>query len=126
VKYLLDSNIIIAAIMATDPHLYDHMAQCDEGDIATSAIAYGEVAHGSALGKPPPMAMLEQFFDVVDVLPFDREAGRACASLPFMRGSYDRLIAAHALSLGLTVVTANVRDFADIPGLKVENWTLPL
>ena len=44
--------------------------------------------------------------------------------LPFKRGSYDRLIAAHALSLGLTVVTGNTKHFADVPGLKVENWTV--
>ena len=44
--------------------------------------------------------------------------------LPFKRGSFDRLIGAHALSLGLTLITANQRHFADMPGLKVENWTI--
>ena len=57
------------------------------------------------------------------LLPFDEAAVRAYAALPFRRGSFDRLIAAHALALDLTLVTSNVRDFADIPGLLVENWT---
>ncbi|MFZ1368469.1 MAG: VapC toxin family PIN domain ribonuclease, partial [Sphingorhabdus sp.] len=43
---------------------------------------------------------------------------------PFKRGNFDRLIAAHALSLGLTIISQNTRDFADVPGLKVENWTV--
>ncbi len=45
------------------------------------------------------------------------------ASIPFKRSRFDRLIAAQALSLGLTLVTNNERDFADVPDLKVENWT---
>ena len=57
-----------------------------------------------------------------DVTPL--EMARAYATLRFRRASYDRLIAAHALSLGLTVVTDNEADFADVPGLKVENWTV--
>jgi tRNA(fMet)-specific endonuclease VapC len=126
VRYLFDSNILIAAMMASDARLEERMAECDEGDIATSAIVYAEVAHGCMNGKPPAIDRLDAFVEEVEVLPFDRAAGRAYAALPFMRGSYDRLIAAHALSLGLTLITANERDFADIPGLAVENWTLPL
>ncbi|MBS1239504.1 MAG: hypothetical protein H6R45_210, partial [Proteobacteria bacterium] len=41
------------------------------------------------------------------------------------RKSFDRLIAAHAVSLGYVLVTSNVKHFADVPGLKVDNWTLP-
>ncbi len=125
-KYLLDSNTLIAAIAGSSPILRDHMAACDEDDIVTSAISYAEVAHGSFQGKPPSLDVLDRFLEEVEVLPFDREASLAYATIPFVRGSYDRLIAAHALSRGLTVITANVRDFADIPGLTVENWTLPL
>jgi tRNA(fMet)-specific endonuclease VapC len=47
----------------------------------------------------------------------------AYAQLPFKRASFDRLIAAHAVSQDLIVVTGNAKDFADVPGLKVENWT---
>ena len=58
------------------------------------------------------------------MLDFDFKAAVAYAAIPFKRASYDRLIAAHALSHGLTVVTANVADFADVPGLLVEDWTV--
>ncbi|MFM2410506.1 MAG: hypothetical protein RL481_1334, partial [Pseudomonadota bacterium] len=55
---------------------------------------------------------------------FDEAAARAYASIPFKRGTFDRLIAAQALSLDLTVISSNSKDFADVPGLKVENWTV--
>ena len=124
VKYLLDSNIIIAALEGSNLVLHDRLAMCDEEDIVTSAIAFAEVTHGSKHGKPPPLEMLIAFLQDVPVLPFDEPAGRAYSTLPFVRASYDRLIAAHALSLNLTVVTQNLRHFADVPGLKVENWTI--
>ncbi|WP_375402843.1 PIN domain-containing protein [uncultured Sphingomonas sp.] len=57
------------------------------------------------------------------LLPFDEAAAEQYAWLAFKRGSFDRLIAAHGLALGLPVVTANTRDFHNIPGLKIENWT---
>jgi tRNA(fMet)-specific endonuclease VapC len=56
--------------------------------------------------------------------PSPKAAARAYASIPFKRGTFDRLIAAQALSLDLTVISSNSKDFADVPGLKVENWTV--
>ena len=122
VKFLLDSNVIIIAIDGTSQSLRERLGQCDEGDLVTSAIVYAEVAHGSRHGKPPPLPILDAFLEDIAVLPFDEAAGRAYSGLPFTRASYDRLIAAHALSLGLTVVTANVGHFAGLPDLRVENW----
>jgi tRNA(fMet)-specific endonuclease VapC len=122
VKYLLDSNIIIAAIMADSTALHDRLAMCDEDDLVTSAIAYAEVAHGSLHGKPPPIEILDAFLQDIPVLPFDEAAARAFATLPFVRASYDRLIAAHALSAGLIVVSRNLRHFANVSGLDAENW----
>ncbi len=60
---------------------------------------------------------------MVKPLPFDAEAAEYFATIPFKRGKFDRLIAAQALSRDLAIVTNNERDFADVPGLKVENWT---
>lgn len=122
-KYLLNSNIIIAAILGSSETLRARLAACDEGDLVTSAIVYAEVAHGSSHGKPPPpLNVLDAALQDIAVLPFDAAAGLAYASLPFVRASYDRLIAAHALSLDLTLVSHNVRHFSDMPGLRVENW----
>lgn len=122
-KYLLDSNIIIMTILGIGPPLRERLAACDEGDVAISVIAYGEVAFGAARGKPPEFDKLQAFIEEVPVLDFDASAALAYAKLPFKRASFDRLIAAHALALGLILVTNNERDFDDIPGLAVENWT---
>jgi len=110
--------------MASGDRLRARAAECDEGDLVTSAIALAEVSHGSAQGKPPALEQLNAFLEEVPVLDFDLKAALAYASLPFRRASYDRLIAAHALSQGLVVVTDNVTHFADVPGLTVENWTV--
>lgn len=123
-KYLLDSNVIIALVMNADPGVVQRAGECEEGEIVTSTVAYAEVVHGAARGKPPAIEQLRAFVEEVPVLAFDFKAAGAYADIPFGRASYDRLIAAHALSLGLTLVTANVSDFADVPDLKVENWTL--
>ncbi len=60
----------------------------------------------------------------IPVLPFDDGAARAYAQITLRRASYDRLIAAHAMALGLIMITDNEADFSDVPGLKVENCTV--
>jgi tRNA(fMet)-specific endonuclease VapC len=92
--------------------------------MVTSAIAYAEVVYGSVNSKPPAVEQLQAFVEEVPVLDFDFKATLSYATLPFRRARYDRLIAAHALSHGLVVVTDNDVDFADVAGLAVENWTL--
>jgi tRNA(fMet)-specific endonuclease VapC len=124
VKYLLDSNIIIALVMNQYPGVYARASQCEAGEMVTSAICYAEVAFGSANEKPPATEQLRAFVEEVPVLDFDFKAAQAYATLPFKRASYDRLIAAHALSHGLIVVTDNEADFRDVPELVVENWTV--
>ena len=122
-KYLLDTNIIVALTINEDAEVIRRASQCDEGDMVTSAIALAEVALGTERGHPPTMDELEAFIEEVPVLSFDYKAALAYASLPFKRASFDRLIAAHALSHGLVIVTRNEKDFADVPGLVVESWT---
>jgi tRNA(fMet)-specific endonuclease VapC len=123
-KYLLDSNILIGIAIAGNDRLRANIAECDAGDLATSAISFAEVAYGSMRGKPPLLDDLRVLTEEVEVLPFDDVAALVYANLPFKRASYDRLIAAHALALGVTLVTDNEADFADVPGLWVENWTV--
>lgn len=122
-KYLLDSNIIVYLTMNSNEGVVRRAAECNEGDLVTSAIAFAEVAYGSLNEQPPAIEQLQAFVEEVPVLDFDYKAALAYASLPFKRGSFNRLIAAHALSHDLTVVTHNEKHFADAPGLKVENWT---
>lgn len=123
-KYLLDSNIIVYLTMNSNTHVVRRAAECDEGDLVTSAVAYAEVAYGSINALPPAIEQLQAFVEEVPILDFDYKAALAYATLPFKRGSFDRLIAAHALSHDLILVTHNEKHFADVPGLQVENWTV--
>ena len=123
-KYLLDTNIIVALTENADENVVMRAALCDVGDMVTSSIALAEVAFGTERGDPPTMELLRAFVEEVPVLDFDYKAALAYAQLPFKRASFDRLIAAHAVSQDLIVVTGNAKDFADVPGLKVENWTV--
>jgi tRNA(fMet)-specific endonuclease VapC len=124
VKYLLDANICILMLAGGSKILAQRIADCDAGDLGVSVVVFAELALGSHRGRPPPPEVLDGLIEQVELLPFDEAAARAYASLPFRRGSFDRLAAAHALALDLTLVTSNERDFADIPELKIENWTL--
>jgi len=122
-RYLLDSNAIIALVMNTSETFVRRAAECDEGDLVTSAIAFAEVAYGSMRSKPPRVEQLRAFAEEVPILDFDYKAALVYAELPFRRASYDRLIAAHALSHNLILVTMNTKHFADIEDLEVENWS---
>jgi tRNA(fMet)-specific endonuclease VapC len=124
VKYLLDTNIIVALAENAHENVVTRAALCDVGDMVTSSIALAEVAFGTERGDPPTMELLRAFVEEVPVLDFDYKAALAYAQLPFKRASFDRLIAAHAISQDLIVVTGNAKDFADVPGLMVENWTV--
>ncbi|MBB4152970.1 tRNA(fMet)-specific endonuclease VapC [Sphingomonas jinjuensis] len=119
--FLFDSNSCIYLINGTSLTLAARVEACDEGSIVTSAIAYAEVMIGAR--RQEVVEQASRLFGIIRPLPFDDAAAISYTSLPFRRGSFDRLIAAHAVSLGLTLVTNNECDFADIPGLRVENWT---
>jgi tRNA(fMet)-specific endonuclease VapC len=121
-RWLLDSNIGIYLLQGNAPHALRRLSQCAMGSVVTSTICLGEMLVGL---RPAERSALQQLLSVLGVLPFDEAAARVYATLPFRRASYDRLIAAHALSQGLTVITANTADFADVPGLAVEDWMQP-
>ena len=123
-KYLLDTNSCIYLLSGTQIAIMRRVAECTEGTIAISTIVFAEVAMGSQLGYPPEIAVLDDFLEQVVLLPFDEAAARAYATLPFKRARFDRLLAAQALAFDLAIVTNNERDFADIPHLRTENWTL--
>ena len=123
IRYLIDSDCAVYAMAAQFAALGERLSACSPGEIAISAISYAEVALGSELGKPPPGKVLEAFIKAIPILPFDEAAARAYAQLPFKRARFDRLLAAHALSIEATVITNNEADFVDVPGLKFENWT---
>jgi tRNA(fMet)-specific endonuclease VapC len=118
-KYLLDTNSCIFLITRVRPLLFARVESCASDDVAIVAaeLVIGFLKEG--LDQP-----LEAFLKAVPVLPFGRLEANSYARVPFKRGKLDRLIAAHALALDAILVTANARDFTDVPGLKVEDWTI--
>ena len=124
IRFLIDASCAVYAMDLGHHALKARIAECDVGEIAISVISFAEVAYGTYVGKPPSEEVLESFVRAIPMLPFDGTAAREYARLPFKRARFDRLLAAHALSIGATVVTSNEVDFADVPGLRVENWTV--
>ena len=121
-KFLLDSNILIYLLGGLSLEAKARVEERPVETIATSAVAFAEVMLGAKALDAEREA--RRLFANLQVLPFDAEAALVYARLPFKRGRLHRLIAAQALALGLTLVTNNERDFADIPGLRIENWTI--
>jgi tRNA(fMet)-specific endonuclease VapC len=124
IRYLIDADSAIFAMVDAESPVNSRISDCSPGDIAISAISFSEIALGVSLQKPPPPEILEAFVRAIPVLEYDEAAAREYAKLPFKRARFDRLLAAHALSIDAIVVTNNEADFADVPGLKVENWTV--
>ena len=129
-RYLLDTNICIYLMKAHPPEVLARLLQLDYGDAVMSIITYAELRVGlEPLG--PTRAQNERALQLltrdIPVLPFDQAAAERygvmrAAVRDRRRDALDRLIAAHAASLGLTLVTNNEADFRDYPGLAVENW----
>jgi len=123
-RYLLDTNSCIYLLTNVSSALTARVAATKAGDVVVSSISLAEIGLGTQRGKPPIQSVLNAFTAEVPVLPFDEAGAWAYARLPFQRGNFDRLIAAHAMSLGLAVITRNVKDFGDVPGLRLEDWTV--
>jgi tRNA(fMet)-specific endonuclease VapC len=124
-RYLLDTNVVIAAALGL-PGVLDRLSALEIGDVAISAISLAEALAGAENDRriAENIALLAE---TLDVLPFDQAAAEAYGALlrrvePKRRRMLDRMLAAQALGLGLTLVAANTEDFDDIPGLTVEKW----
>ena len=131
-KYMLDTNICIYAILGGSEYLDRRLDRCETGDLVMSAVTLGELEVGFAKSGSPDLARRDAaaVLSVIGIMPFDEGAarafGRVQAAAPSRRGAYDRQIAAHAISLGVVLITNNEKDFDGIPDVVVENWTLPL
>ncbi len=123
IRFLLDADCAVFAMTARFPILRERIQQHTPGEIAISVISYAEVSLGTAMGKAPPQDVLDAFVAAIPLLEFGAEAARTYARLPFKRARFDRLLAAHALTIDATIITNNERDFADVPGLRIENWS---
>ena len=128
--YLIDTNIAIHARDGTDAVLAK-LAEHD-GEVLLSALSLAELQRGvyrDASLIAIRQARLEVLLRGLPVLPFDASAavayGRIIAQCGWARRrDYDRMIAAHAISSHSILVTNNLADFSDIPGLSLENWVV--
>lgn len=129
-RYMLDTNICIYLMKAHPPEVLARLLQLDHGDVVMSIITYAELRVGlEGLGSSRAQneRALHLLTSDIPVLPFDEAAAerygvQRAAVRDRRRDALDRLIAAHATSLGLTLITNNEADFRDYPGLLVENW----
>ncbi len=122
-RYLLDTNICLYLFGATSPPLKARVAACEQGELSISVIVLAELMVGVERHDRSALPLLANLLRIAPALPFDEAAASAYGQLPFKRAKFDRLIAAHAMALGVTLITANPHDFADVPGLQVEDWT---
>jgi tRNA(fMet)-specific endonuclease VapC len=128
--YLLDTNIISDLIRNPFGPAARRIEKVGAKAICTSIIVAAELRYGCAKkGSPKLLARVEGVLETIPVLPLDIPAdtdyGGLRAELEAAGqtiGANDLLIAAHALALGLTLVTDNTREFSRIGGLEVENW----
>ena len=129
----IDTNVAIVALKGRPPQVVDRLVEAlERGSVALPAPSLHELWYGAAKSArvAENVDRIERFLSAeIVVLPFDaddaREAGFIRAHLKPLGipiGNYDVLIAAQALRRGLTLVTANVGEFARVPGLIVVNW----
>lgn len=128
-RYLLDATTAFAAAsgeMATLAKL----SRLPIGDVAMSALVYSELLSAMAGGKSARLmenvALLGQN---VDIIPFGRKAAETFGEMlrriePKRRRMLDRMVAAQAISEGMTLITLAPDDFADLPGLSLESWAV--
>jgi tRNA(fMet)-specific endonuclease VapC len=130
VRYLLDTNAASYAIKKKNAAVDRHLARVAMVELGISAVTEGELRYGAARsGSAPLQATVEQFLLGVTIFAWDSEAakeyGRLRSAMEHegrVMGSLDMMIAAHAMELGLILVTGD-RAFARIRRLRMEDWT---
>ena len=128
-RYMLDINMCIYLMKNQPQEVSQRFAQCYVGDVVMSAITLAELEFGVSVCADPERERknLDALIELIEVKSFDVSAARSYG--PVSRATrekksdhLDKLIAAHAIALGATLVTNNERDFAAYPSLVVANW----
>ncbi len=129
-RYLLDTNIVADLVRTPQGVVAARIAREGEDTVCTSIVVAGELRFGAAKrGFAPLAARVEAILAAMAIVALEEPADRRYGELRWHLersgtpiGPNDMLIAAQALALGLTLVTANVREFSRVSGLAVENW----
>jgi tRNA(fMet)-specific endonuclease VapC len=132
-RYMLDTNICIYLMKYQPPTVRARFSACYVGDVVISAITLAELEFGvatSGVARKRNQKVLEDLLDDIPVAPFSAAAAKAygplrAANRQRNRDALDKLIASHAISLGVTLVTNNEADFKDFRNLSIENWVTP-
>lgn len=131
-EYLLDTNICIYIIKQKPISVFDKFKSMQIGSIGISTITLSELQYGIMKSSNPEknQEALDKFLTPLEIIDFNVDAAIVYGSirtdlekLGTPIGPLDTLIAAHAKSLDLTLVTNNAKEFERIPALKIENWT---
>lgn len=130
-KYMLDTNICIYLIKQNPTHVKQKFETISVGDICLSSITVAELQFGieKSSFQERNRKALELFLAPLIIVDFDASPAVEFGKIRILLekggtpiGAYDLLIAAHARSLDLSLVTNNLREFSRIPDLKIENW----
>lgn len=129
-RYLLDTNILSDLVRQPQGAVASRIAQAGEETTCTSIIVAAELRFGAVKSDSDKLTdRVDIILSAIEILPLESPADREYAKLRHYLarkgtpiGPNDMLIAAQALSSGLTVVTANTVEFSRVPGLRVENW----
>ena len=128
---MLDTNICIHLMKHQPPQVHERFAQCFVGDVVIYAVTLAELEFGIACSSPAAQesnrSALESLLEDIMVAPFEAQAAKAYGPIRAAyknrnRDALDKLIASHAVALGVTLVTNNEADFVNYAGLPVENW----
>lgn len=131
-KLMLDTNTCIAMIRQKPVHILQKFSEYRVGDIGISAVSLAELRHGVATSQHQALnqAALDEFMFPLEVAAFDEQAAAAFGALRASlekrgarAGLLDTMVAAHALSLGVTLVTDRTHEFDPVTELKVVDWT---
>ena len=132
-RYMLDTNICIYIIKGNPPQMLHRLTALTRGSAVMSVVTYAELRAGLELqsgNRAQDERALAFLISRIPVLPFNESAAECfgvmrAALRERNRDTMDRLIASHAVSVGITLVTNNEADFQNYPGLVVENWERP-
>jgi len=130
-KYLIDTNICIYLMNQHPPQVLEKFRKVGVGEIAVSSVTVSELYYGAQKSKKikQNIKRIEEFIYPFDVLSYDESASKEYGKIRAylerkgqVIGPLDILIAAHALSMNLILITNNIKEFRRVKSLPVENW----
>lgn len=132
-RYLLDTNICIYIAKQQPLSVLNKFEKLSVGEVGMSVVTFGELFYGVQKSHHPKKnsEFLEELISLIPPLPMPVDAGKHYGEIRSklekhgkLIGNNDLWIAAHALSLELTLISNNLKEFSRIGHLKLENWVI--